>query len=204
MRPRVKICGLRRVEDAELALALGAHALGCVLAADSPRRATRAQARALAAFARDRAPLVLVFRGERSEEVRAACAQTGTRDVQLHGAPQEEIAALEQEGLRCWRVYPLDAEALALPALDPPPDARCPALLDCGRGGSGRAFDWSLLGERGPEFTYVAGGITPENVGALLAHRPWGIDCSSGVERSPGEKDPERLRALFRALEAVA
>lgn len=204
MRPRVKVCGLRRVEDAELALALGAHALGCVLAADSPRRATIAEARALAAFARDRAPLVLVFRGETTETVRAACAETGVRDVQLHGADPAQLAALEAEGLVCWRVFSLAQGARELPTLEPPPSATRPAILDRGRGGTGRPFDWALLGERGPAFTYVAGGVSPENVDALLAHRPWGIDCSSGVERAPGEKDPERLRALFAVLEAAA
>jgi phosphoribosylanthranilate isomerase len=72
-----------------------------------------------------------------------------------------------------------------------------PALLDVGGGGSGRSFDWDLLGTEAPPFTFVAGGIRPENVEALLEHRPYGIDLASGVESEPGVKDEEKLRELF-------
>ena len=79
--------------------------------------------------------------------------------------------------------------------------ARSPVLLDVGAGGSGTPFDWRLLGRVAPPRLWIAGGITPANVRALLARAPFGIDVSSGVERAPGIKDARRLRALFAAIE---
>jgi phosphoribosylanthranilate isomerase len=77
-------------------------------------------------------------------------------------------------------------------------------VLDVAAGGSGRRFDWALLGGRAPYATFIAGGITPDNVGALLRHAPWGIDVSSGVESAPGVKDGGRLKALFASLRQLA
>ena len=64
----------------------------------------------------------------------------------------------------------------------------------------GQAFDWSILGGRAPHATFIAGGVTPENVSALLRQQPWGVDLSSGVESVPGVKDPIKLGRLFAAL----
>jgi phosphoribosylanthranilate isomerase len=87
-----------------------------------------------------------------------------------------------------------------LPELSPAPTDASPAVLDVGDGGSGTPFDWSLLAPRAPSATFIAGGVTPHNVSALLRYRPWGIDLSSGVERVPGEKDHGSLRLLFAAV----
>lgn len=87
-----------------------------------------------------------------------------------------------------------------MPSLEPRPTRARPALLDVGGGGTGRGFDWTLLGARAPDATFVAGGIRPDNVRVLLKYRPYGIDLSSGVESSPGVKDPHKLRALFEEV----
>jgi len=200
-RPRVKICGLRRRGDAALALELGAAALGCVLAPDSPRAASLAEARALVAAFGPRAPVVLVFRDASRDEVLAARDATGALHAQVHGASEALCSALEAEGLTMVRVFRVAPGARALPALEPAPTPERPALLDVGRGGSGQRFDWALLGERAPEATFVAGGVDAHNVGELVRRRPFGIDLSSGIERAPGIKDEEEMRRLFAAIE---
>jgi phosphoribosylanthranilate isomerase len=202
MSPRwIKICGVRRPLDAELALALGATHVGCVLAADSPRCATLAEARRLCELAARRAQIVLVFRGATGIEIRGAAAATGASCVQLHGGSALLCAELEQHGLQVLRAYRVDGTTL--PAPEPPPAPERPALFDGGHGGEGRCFPWQLLGGRAPRHVFVAGGITADNVGELLPHRPFGIDVGSGVESAPGRKDHGRLRALFAACAAM-
>ena len=199
--PLVKICGLRRIEDAALAVDLGAAALGCVLASDSPRTASPSEARALVTAFRDQVPVVLVFRDPTRDEVLAASEHTGAREVQLHRSPESLCRELEARALRVWRV--LGVEGAMLPKLCVTPDAKRPLVLDRARGGSGRSFDWSLLSQVPRLGVFVAGGITPDNVAALCAHDPYGIDLSSGVESAPGVKDGAKLRVLFANLKAA-
>ena len=199
---KVKICGLTRAVDAALAVELGASHVGIVLAADSPRCATRAQAHAIVAAVRGHAEPVLVFRGESHEDVVAASDVLGVRRVQVHGADALACARFEQAGLLPVPVIRVGEGSRALPRFDPQPSAERPALLDGGRGGEGLCFAWDLLAGKAPEGVFVAGGITPENVRTLLAHRPWGIDVSSGVECRMGIKDKERMVALFGAVRA--
>lgn len=201
IRPLVKICGLRRTEDAALAVDLGAAALGCVLAPESPRAASLDEARALVEDFEDRLPVVLVFRNASSEAIAAACEHTGARNVQLHASTEAQCIDLERRAIRVWRVLSVTGAAPPEPGVTPSPTR--PLVLDHGDGGSGRPFDWSLLGHAPHAGVFVAGGITPENVAALCAHHPYGIDLSSGVESAPGVKDGTRLRALFANLKAV-
>lgn len=193
---RVKICGLTRPDDAALAAALGATDLGCVLAPDSPRALSAARAREVFAEIPASVHRVLVFRSPDVEDVLRATDATGVADVQLHRSEETVATALEARGLTVRRAYDatrgLDAADLARPDR--------PVLLDVGGGGSGRRFDWSALDGRSLAHVWIAGGITPENVAALLRLGPAGIDVSSGVERAPGRKSPERMRALFAAL----
>lgn len=200
MKPRVKICGLTRADDVDLAIALGATHVGFVLAKDSPRALVGDAARALAARAANRAQPVLVFRRSSAEDILACVAQAAVRCVQLPATDEPTCIAVAAAGVRVHRVHTVEPGE-SLPILRPLPSEHLPALLDVGDGGTGRCFDWSLLGATAPEHTFLAGGITPENLPALLLHRPWGIDLSSGVESAPGVKDHARLRCLFAALE---
>ena len=202
MRPQVKICGLKRVEDAELAVTLGADFVGAVRTKSSPRCVSLGEARTLFAEVGDRAARVLVFRDVAIDDVIADAISAGADWVQLYRSSDEDARRLESAGLRVLRVVDVSEQATELPALSSRPLMRSPALLDVGGGGSGRRFDWNLLGDRAPEWTFVAGGIRPENVADLLAHRPYGIDLSSGVEREPGVKDERKLRELFERIEA--
>lgn len=201
MRPRLKICGLRRVADACDAVAHGASLLGCVLAPDSPRAATPAEVTAIRESCGHAALVVLVTRGLDLDAVLDLVEATGVRHVQPHCVDAEFEAALGQAGCRVLRVRSIESESDPLPLAPGSPTA--PTILDTGRGGTGRAFDWSALGDRAPANTLIAGGITPTNVTRLVRdHRPWGIDVSSGIESAPGIKDIALLRALVRAVDA--
>lgn len=200
MSPRVKICGLTRPPDASLAVELGATHIGAVATESSPRFVDAARARAILAAGEGRSETVVVFRGvplsralDYADEARASC-------VQLYGASDDDVASFEARGFRVLRVYDMDEGSRRLPTLEPAPSPSRPALLDVGGGGSGRRFDWTILGTRAPEATFIAGGIGPGNVRELLEHSPWGIDLASGVESAPGVKDETKMRTLFQEI----
>ncbi len=203
MRVRVKICGITRLEDALVAARLGADALGFNLWPGSKRFIEAAAARAIV----DRLPpfvaAVGVFVNQPAEEVATLAAQAGLGLVQLHGdeSPEEAercplpvVKALRLEGpatlvgLDRWRVRAL--------LLDAP---------SVGFGGSGRTCDWELargvveqLGTR--QAVVLAGGLHADNVReAIRAVRPWAVDVASGVESSPGVKDPDELQRFLRS-----
>lgn len=200
MKPLVKICGLTRPEDAELAASLGATHVGAVLAPSSPRRLSVQQAKSV--FGVAGAKRVLVFKDVPIEDVVRDAEAAGADFVQLYSASEDDVHRVTAEGLGVLRVYDVSESTSALPRFSLPPTERTPALLDVGGGGSGRRFDWNVLGGTAPTFTFIAGGIQPGNVEEILAHRPYGIDLSSGVESAPGVKDPEKLRALFERIES--
>jgi len=200
VRPFVKICGITRPEDAVLAASLGATHIGAVRSPTSPRSVSIEKARAIFDAVSDRVETVFVFRGVPMEEVLEDAAGSGVRSVQLYDAAEANVRAAEAAGLRVYRVFGMEKDSRALPVLDPPPSDAHPALLDVGGGGSGRRFDWALLGAQAPEATFIAGGIRPGNVRELLSYEPYGIDLASGVESAPGVKDEAKLRALFEEV----
>ena len=203
MRPKIKICGVRRVADALLAVDLGATHIGCVLAPDSPRCATVNEARDLVAAVGSVAQVVLVFRNPTAEVVAEAGKATGIRHVQVHGVGEDFYRQMEARGLVPLRVYSMPKGIAELPQLALAPTEACPAFLDVGSGGSGRRFDWTVLNGQAPHATFIAGGVTPENASELLQQNPWGVDLSSGVESAPGVKDPDKLERLFAVLAEV-
>ena len=200
MKPLIKICGLTRPEDARLAVALGATHIGAVRTESSPRWVSAAHARDVFAAAEGKAETVFVFKDIPVRQVIEDAKVSGARGVQLYDASDDDVRALASEGYRVYRVYRMEQDSSSLPRFEPPPNEAQPALLDVGGGGSGRRFDWTLLGERAPRATFIAGGIRPDNVRALLKHRPYGIDLASGVESAPGVKDGTKLRALFEEV----
>jgi len=202
----IKICGLTRPEDVALACELGARWLGFNFAAESPRRVELPRAKELAAAsaASSGAGRVGVFVRETFDEIRRAVEAASLDIVQIHRPLRAED--LEEIPRPVFAVVRVDAGApLDLP---PTPDLeRCRAVLfdtavPSMDGGSGRAFDWSLLqGRPWPVPFFVAGGLTPENVRMAVERlRPAGVDVASGVEASAGVKDPDRMRRFFRAV----
>lgn len=199
---RVKVCGITRLEDAMLAAELGAAALGFVFWPQSPRfvdpeiaaSIVRALPRAITA--------VGVFVDQPMDDVQRLAQAVGLSAVQLHGHESLDYAArLMQPVIKAVAVD----ERFAAESLDELP-LEITVLLDAHdpvrRGGTGRTIDWraaAYAAARRPIF--LSGGLTPSNVADAIARvRPYGVDLSSGVESSPGIKDPVKLRALFAAV----
>ena len=209
----MKFCGITRAEDAAEAARLGASWVGAIFAG-GPRTIVPSRAaenfHALAQGVRR----VGVFGAASAGEIAAIAGAVPLDVVQLHGDPDVEnvTAVRKRAGVPVWAVVrigdtslPPAARALAEAADALLLDARVDGVL----GGTGRALEWDALAEAvehlrssAPCTIVLAGGLSPENVGrAIEALHPDVVDVSSGVERAPGIKDHERMRAFMDAVE---
>ncbi len=203
MPTRIKVCGITRLEDARIAVELGVAGLGFNFYPPSPRHVTPERARDII---RQLPPFVVpvgVFANEQdaSHVASVACA-AGVTVVQLHGVeiPSLNSALRGFTIIRALQVQPgfnaadLCCEGASAYLLD-----TCHSTL---HGGTGKTFDWSLAKEASNRKAIIlAGGLTPENVGSAIREvRPYAVDVASGVEASPGIKDPVKLRAFFSAV----
>jgi phosphoribosylanthranilate isomerase len=198
-RVRVKICGVTRVADARLVEAAGADAVGLIFAERSVRRVDLDRARAIADGLAPFVTRVGVFQGASEAEVRAAVAAAGLHAVQLHGAVDDAVAArLRADGVQVIRAVRFEPGLAPDAFADRPFDA---VLLDGVRPGSGTAFDWTAaVAWRGWPRLILAGGLRPGTVAdGIAALRPYAVDVASGVEREPGIKDAEAVRAFVAA-----
>ena len=206
---RVKICGVTRLADAELAVELGAWAVGMVFYPASRRRCELAEAEMIGASLRRRVELAGVFVNAPLEEIAQVSERVGLTLVQLHGdegpafcaevarrTGARTIKAASVRGL--FTVRDLERFHTDFHLLD----GHSPGL----RGGTGERFDWSLLSRRRSKLPLIlGGGLDAENVAAAIATpRPFAVDVASGVEAEPGIKDPQRMRAFFAAAQTVA
>ncbi len=204
--PRVKICGLTRLEDALAAARLGADALGFNFWPGSRRYLAPAAAREIIRALPPLVTTVGVFVDPTRDEAMAAAAVSGVQVLQLHGdEPPEACARLPLPVLKAIRVR--GPESLAL--LERYAGAVSGFLLDAdsaGYGGSGRTFDWTLAARAAARAPVVlAGGLDPGNVAeAVRAVRPWGVDVASGVEAAPGVKDHDLMARFVRAAKERA
>ena len=194
----VKICGITRLEDAAAAVAAGAGAIGFIFWPRSPRFIDPHRARAIAAALPPFVTPVGVFVNQPIEHVNAVTSLVRLGAVQLHGDETPAFAAAMSAPV---------IKAVTVDAVDPGAwPSRVRLLLDVhdpvARGGTGRAIDWAAAaGLAAQREILLAGGLTPDNVADAVGRvRPFGIDVSSGVERAPGIKDHQRLRALFEAV----
>ncbi|HEY7064009.1 MAG TPA: phosphoribosylanthranilate isomerase [Chloroflexota bacterium] len=198
---KLKICGVRRVVEAETALAYGADFLGFVFYPPSPRFLAPEDARDLLAAIRRASPrtdwsAVGVFVNEPAEWVNEVAALCDLDYVQLHGTePPEYCSRMARPAIKALRLAEIDggpATAAAYRAARLLLDSQVPGLW----GGTGKRFDWEGARPYAAE-ALVAGGLTPANVGeALEMLHPWGLDVSSGVERG-GIKDPALIRTFL-------
>lgn len=189
----VKICGITNEEDALLAVALGADALGFVFAPGSRRQVRPDDVRDILRRLPPGTVSVGVFRDERPERVVELVHRLGLTGAQLHGRePLSEVRWVRRRVPFVIQAFAAGDPALAV-AANGPADV---VLVDSPDPGSGRVFNWSLAeGVPGGVRLMLAGGLTHENVAAAIARvRPWGVDVASGVEGTPGRKDPRKLR----------
>lgn len=215
----VKICGTTNLEDAQVAVDAGADALGFIFA-QSPRRISPSEAKEIIAALPQKVETVGVFVNQKSEVILQTAKKAGLTGVQLHGDETLEFAHELRDGARAAGIKLRIYKAVAMKRLtagdldlSSPKNLISAFLLDSGswtkRGGTGKKFDWE---QAAPMVSFmsrrfdliIAGGLNPENVAkAIGLFRPWGVDVVSGVEREPGKRDPEKVRAFVKAAKGV-
>ena len=206
---KIKICGITNVEDAEVAVAAGADALGFVMYRKSPRWVEPAVARAIVAGLPPFVSAVGVFVNEEAEKVRTLMDECGFALAQLHG--DESAVYCQNLGRPVLKALRLKDRAtfLALAEFQGRANVRgilLDAFSDQAYGGTGQTVDWTLAEEAARSTPVIlAGGLSPANVaGAIQMVRPYGVDVSSGVELSPGKKDHHKLKAFIEAARLVS
>jgi phosphoribosylanthranilate isomerase len=211
MPMRVKICGITKPEQGKAIAQLGATALGFICVQASPRYVTPRQIQAVVEQLLVQVDRIGVFADATVEEIGQIVRDSNLSAVQLHGSESPQFCEKlrqflpEVEILKALRVktptclnqaatYACCVDTLLL-------DAYHPQLL----GGTGTTLDWTTLQEFRPNSPWLlAGGLTPDNIlEALKRSQPNGIDLSSGVERSPGDKDLDKVALLFEKVQSL-
>jgi len=198
----VKICGITNEDDALLAVAMGADAVGFVFA-PSTRQVAAQQVYDITRRLPPEILTVGVFKDEHPDRIFDLVAKSGVKAVQLHGSETITTVAALAENVR-WIIKAVVAGSR---------EARVAntygtdlILVDAPKAGSGEVFDWRLTDEIPSGLRLIlAGGLTPENVGAAVEYvKPWGVDVSSGVESAPGRKDALKVKRFIDAARAAA
>lgn len=197
----VKICGITNEDDALLAVALGADAIGFVIAPSVRQIAVQK----IYDITRRIPPEILtvgVFRDELPQRVVDLTLSAGLKAAQLHGHESPEDVAIVSQHIRTViKAVPAGSSDAA----NAHEFGTRMVLIDAPAPGSGKVFDWKLVGEMpGGLDIILAGGLTPENVALGIEQvLPWGVDVSSGVESAPGVKDPIKMKRFIDAARAA-
>ncbi|HWF59879.1 MAG TPA: phosphoribosylanthranilate isomerase [Nitrospira sp.] len=206
---KIKICGITNTEDAEIAVAAGADALGFVMYRKSQRWVEPATARSIIAGLPPFVSAVGVFVNEEAERVRALMDECGFVLAQLHG--DESALYCQNLGRPVLKAIRLKNRGtfLALAEFQGRANMRgvlIDAFSDQAYGGTGQTVDWTLAQEAARSAPVIlAGGLNPANVAeAIQMVRPYGVDVSSGVEQSPGKKDLDKVKAFIEAARLVS
>lgn len=207
---KIKICGLIEEEHVDLLCDLGVDAMGLTLVTQSPRCVSVVRAAELRARVRGHVQVVVLTADQSLEELDAFVTEIRPDGLQLHGSETPTFLAALRQRVSCRLIKAIavrgaeDLEQLA--AYAPFVDR---FLLDAGppigsvvRGGHGVSFDWnSVKGAACLSEAFLAGGLTPFNVGTAVAElAPWGVDVASGVEKARGIKDPDLMVAFVMAV----
>lgn len=202
MRTRVKICGITRIEDATAAALHGADAIGLIFYRPSPRYVTPEQAGRIVAATPAFVSTVAVFVNPSRDEVETVIRESGVTLLQFHGDETPEFCAgFSRPYIKAARIRPgLDL----IKYLSPHAAARA-WMVDSFHedlwGGTGGAFDWSLVPRNAEKPVILSGGLTSDNVaGAVRRVRPYAVDVSTGVEASKGIKDAAKIAAFIGAV----
>ena len=198
----MKICGTTTEEDALLAVAMGADAVGFIFAT-SPRQVSPSVVSDIVKRLPKEVLTVGVFRNQSPQRVVELVHATGVKGAQLHGQESPEDCAWVARRVRMVIKAFAAGDAALARAADYGADL---VMLDAPSPGTGQVFDWRLAedipaGQR----LMLAGGLDAGNVAEAIAKvQPWGVDVCTGVEASPGRKDPRKLRAFVAAAKAAA
>jgi phosphoribosylanthranilate isomerase len=207
--PRIKFCGITSVADAELAVSLGAWAIGLILWPGSKRACDPAEGVRISNAVRRKVEVTGVFVNQTLDEVAALADMLHLSMIQLHGdegpAYAKEVARRTGAKVIKAQSVRLASDVVAVQAFRT--DFH---LLDTHReglrGGTGETFDWAMLSRRTSQVPLIlSGGLTPDNVAAAIAAvHPYAVDTASGTEASPGVKDPDKMRAFAAAVRGTA
>jgi phosphoribosylanthranilate isomerase len=204
MRTRVKFCGITRVEDALAAVRLGADAIGLVFYGASPRCVTPEQAQEITRVLPPFVTAVGLFVDVLEQQIHAAIESCGVQVLQFHGnQPAAAYAAFGRPYIKAIRMA---ADVDLHVQQEAYPDA-VGFLLDSYvsgmPGGSGETFDWRRIPRNLQKPVILAGGLTAQNVQqAISLVRPFAVDVSSGVEKSKGVKDIDKMAAFIQSVRA--
>jgi phosphoribosylanthranilate isomerase len=218
----IKICGNTTLEDAQLAAQLGADAVGFVFA-PSPRQVSAAQVAAITPHLPSHVERVGVFHSCNADQIAAIAIEAGLTAIQLHGDLNLSLAQRLAEKFKGsvriiqtlhWTIAPAKESPAAQLASQIKRIARrgfadrilIDSKVGADTGGTGVAFDWEAaraLFASAPNLI-VAGGLNAENVAHAIAQlKPWGVDVSSGIESSPGRKDPTLLARFIQSARTI-
>lgn len=198
---KVKVCGTTRLKDALWAVECGADAIGFIFYKKSPRSVTPKTAKEICSKLPPFVNRVGVFVNETAEKINRIVERCGLNVVQLHG--DESPAFCRKIKTRVVKAVRVKDSASLKELSKYEVDG---FLLDTYKpdqwGGTGKVFDWELA-ERANKYgpVIIAGGLKPRNVKAAIKKvQPYGVDVSSGVEESPGKKDPKKVKAFLKAV----
>ena len=196
---RSKICGITRIEDALAAVAAGADAIGFVFYAKSPRAVTAVQARAIIAALPPFVTTVGLFVNATACELNETLDAVPLDLLQFHGdETPEQCEGYHRPYIKALRVKAGDDIAGACNAYTSASGILLDAYVEGVPGGTGQAFDWSLIPQDLSRPIILAGGLTVDNVAQAIAQvRPYAVDVSGGVEKSKGIKDHDKIRAFM-------
>lgn len=205
IRVRSKICGITRVEDALAAVEAGADAIGLVFYAKSPRAVSIEQAKAIVAALPPFVTSVGLFVDMPRETLQAVLREVPLDLLQFHGDESPaDCEGFARPYIKALRVR-ADQDVARMMA---PYSGACGILLDTFvegvPGGTGAAFDWSLVPREAGKPIILAGGLTPDNVAQAIAQvRPYAVDVSGGVEAAKGIKDAGKVKAFLQAVQCA-
>jgi len=199
---KIKICGIKSVDDALAAIDLGADLIGFNFYPESPRYVEPGHCRGIMSRLRrfGHVQFVGVFVNASVEEIHATMDACGLGLAQLHGDETPEfMEALEGKSYKAFRGIPSDVDGFKR---DESPAFLVDASVKGLYGGSGATADWDGAAELAKKYPLLlAGGLTPGNVAeAVRRVRAWGVDVASGVESAPGRKDQGRMKAFVQAV----
>ncbi len=203
---KIKICGIRTVDDALAAMDAGADLIGFNFYPKSPRYVDVGICRNITSVLRKmHVKLVGVFVNAPVEEVRATIETCGLSLAQLHGDETPDmLAELDGKAFKAFRGA-ADVETDRRMIADGAPAFLVDASVKGVYGGTGVKADWSAAAELAKKYPLLlAGGLTPENVAeAVRQVQPWGVDVASGVEAGIGRKDAAKMRAFVQAVKSA-
>ena len=208
--PRIKFCGITSVADAELAVSLGAWAVGLILWPESKRACDPGEGIRISNTVRRKVEVAGVFVNQSLDEVAAFVDMLALSVVQLHGeeGPAFATEVRRRTGAKVIKAQSvrLASDVLAVQAFHAIDYHLLDTYREGQRGGTGETFDWRMLSRRSTDVPLIlSGGLNPENVAeAIAAADPFAVDVASGVEAAPGVKDPEKMKAFAAAVRATA